>query len=184
MSDYILCRLSDIQKNCFIVDLNISLPIHKTDSCIQAKIDTGCQITSIAMRKLVPKPDEDMSVYKQIAIDKGLRAALSYGVNDSEQFRRNEEYEYRKGNYSKCHAISFYHDIEKIDLNGYCIPMDKVRVSYDRVKSVLIGMDILQKLDFHCGVSRTMGDYIFLGCLRNNITTEYLNALREHFGYT
>ncbi|MDE5825345.1 MAG: hypothetical protein K2H91_11785 [Lachnospiraceae bacterium] len=55
--------------------------------------------------------------------------------------------------------------------------------------NILIGMDILQHFDFHCGVSLVndmdndivKGDYLFVGCLKDDITDEYLNTLKRYF---
>ena len=57
------------------------------------------------------------------------------------------------------------------------------RINCDTTGNVLIGMDVLKEFDFHCGQSRKTGKYIFIGCLKDELTIEYLNALKNHFGY-
>ncbi len=48
---------------------------------------------------------------------------------------------------------------------------------------MLIGMDILSKLDFHCGYSKSLNNYIFIGVLRSQEDkSDYYRALEEHFG--
>jgi len=68
-----------------------------------------------------------------------------------------------------------------IDFGGVCIENDFVNISYDRTGNILIGMDILSKLDIHIGKSKILGKTIFLACPNNNINQVYLNALKQHF---
>ncbi|MCI9571636.1 hypothetical protein [uncultured Acetatifactor sp.] len=51
------------------------------------------------------------------------------------------------------------------------------------VPYILIGMDILKDFDFRCGESEWNGEYLFLGCLKENINSDYLNELHKYFGY-
>ena len=44
-------------------------------------------------------------------------------------------------------------------------------------------MDILSQLDFHCGYSKVLNNYIFIGVLRTQEDkSDYYKALEEHFG--
>lgn len=67
-------------------------------------------------------------------------------------------------------------------LNGYALKHD-IAVNYDRTSNILIEMDILKDFDFHCGKSDENGEYLFLGCLKDQINQDYFDALRQHFGY-
>ena len=51
------------------------------------------------------------------------------------------------------------------------------------VPYILIGMDILKDFDFRCGESEWNGEHLFLGCLKENINSDYLNELHKYFGY-
>ena len=62
-----------------------------------------------------------------------------------------------------------------------CIENDFVNISYDRIGNILIGMDILSKLDIHIGKSKILEKTIFLACPNNSINQVYLNALKQHF---
>ncbi len=62
-----------------------------------------------------------------------------------------------------------------------CIENDFVNISYDRTGNILIGMDILSKLDIHIGKSKILEKTIFLACPNNSINQVYLNALKQHF---
>ena len=57
-----------------------------------------------------------------------------------------------------------------------------LHVNFDRDSNILLGMDVLSKFDFHCGRSIKTKEYLFIGCLKSNITQEYVDALYEHFG--
>ena len=46
------------------------------------------------------------------------------------------------------------------------------------VPYILIGMDILKDFDFRCGESEWNGEHLFLGCLKENINSDYLNELQ------
>ena len=61
-----------------------------------------------------------------------------------------------------------------------CIENDFVNISYDRTGNILIGMDILSKLDIHIGKSKILEKTIFLACPNNSINQVYLNALKQH----
>ena len=62
-----------------------------------------------------------------------------------------------------------------------CIENDFLNISYDRTVNILIGMDILSKLDIHIGKSKILEKTIFLACPNNSINQVYLNALKQHF---
>lgn len=55
-------------------------------------------------------------------------------------------------------------------------------MSYDRTGNILIGMDILSKMDIHIGKSKITNKTIMLACPYEMINNEYYKALNEHFG--
>lgn len=171
-------------KNSFMVSTSFALPIHNTgDLNIVSKIDTGCQFTSFSYRRLVDLADDIMAA-KQLAISSGLKSEISWGVNDSNEYKNEQISLYKSKDYLNCKAISFHHIIDGIELEGYSIPVKSVKINYDRPRSVLIGMDILQLMEFYCNISRINGEYVFIGCLRNQVDkSEYYRALNDHFGY-
>lgn len=77
--------------------------------------------------------------YKKKAIEKGLTCSLSFGVNDTKEFREEQ--------------IGFVHTVKKLSINGYKLPAMDIKVNYNRIGNVLIGLDILKLFDFHCGRS-------------------------------
>lgn len=72
-----------------------------------------------------------------------------------------------------------------------CFESVSVGVSCVSEGNILIGMDILQYFNFHCGASFgndmdndiIKGDYLFIGCMKDDITDAYLNALERYFLY-
>ncbi|MBR6223261.1 MAG: hypothetical protein IKQ71_07470 [Lachnospiraceae bacterium] len=49
-------------------------------------------------------------------------------------------------------------------------------VSYDRIGNILIGMDILKKLETHIGTTAT-GDTVLLACPKDKVTYDYWDKL-------
>lgn len=47
---------------------------------------------------------------------------------------------------------------------------------------MLIGMDIMNKMDIHMGESRIMEKYTMIACCRNEFSAGYLNILNAHLG--
>jgi hypothetical protein len=150
-----------------MVSVSLALPIHNTGELnIVSKIDTGCPFTSFSYRRLVDLADDIMDA-KQLAISNGLKGEISWGVNDSNEYKDEQVSLYRSKDYLNCKAISFHHNIEGIELEGYNIPIKSVKINYDRPRSVLIGMDILQLMEFYCNRSKIIDEYVFIGCLRD-----------------
>ena len=56
----------------------------------------------------------------------------------------------------------------------------KVKISYTRTGNILIGMDILSKLDIHIGKTSD-GETIFLACPLDRINDEYLLEVERLF---
>lgn len=185
VSHFIKIELGDIKKNCFISKMKFHLPFHNRTIDTLVKIDTGCAVTCLSYRAFMALSGEGVAPQKakQQAVCGKLDAAISFGVNDSEQYRRKQKALFDCGDYMNCTAVSFYHDIDNCTLNNYPIGVGRIRVSYDRKSSLLIGMDVISQMDFHCGVSRVSGRYTFLGCLKDDINQDYLSVIEEHFGF-
>lgn len=186
MSDnYLYSVLDTFKENCYIVDLSIVLPLHFDKLLkVQAKIDTGCMKTCISFKQFLSRKNQKDTSFKLKAISANLPASISFGVNDSLEYIETQKVLYHNRDYMNCTAISFIHPIKSIYLGEYEVPVDGIKISYDRPRSILIGMDILRNFDMHTGVSKVNGENVLIGCLRDNITPEYLTALEEHFGYT
>ena len=69
-----------------------------------------------------------------------------------------------------------------MELAGFDTGNSEVRISYDRIGNILIGMDIIGNMDNHIGTSKITGKKTFLACPKNKINDDYLLALENHFG--
>ena len=193
MNNYILCKLDAFRKNAFVVNFRLDLGLHGFSIIGRAKIDTGCERTSIALQSETVGIDRSTArELKQEAIAAGLRCQPGFGVNDSPGFRREQMRLYKNGNYMDCVVLKFDNPINGLSLNDCPLPIIQVGVSYDRTSNVLIGMDILRHMCFYCDTSIIndiendiyIGDYIFIGCWQENINADYLNALCKYFGFS
>ena len=147
----------------------------------EVKIDTGCAMSVVTFRRFA-NADESMSrVMKSNALVSGKKTLLGFGVSDTSDKINEQKSLYKAGNILDCTAVKFSHKDTPINLGGFNFSHD-ICVNYDRTGNTLIGMDILEEFEFHCGKSLKTGEYIFLGCLRSNISTEYKDALREELG--
>ena len=89
MNSYLLSELGKVKPLCFFTSLSISLPIHNKDIFIGVKIDTGCAKTCISYKKLLFE-DEDIKYCKDLAIQSCLKSEVSFGVNDSDDYKREQ----------------------------------------------------------------------------------------------
>lgn len=79
-------------------------------------------------------------------------------------------------------SICFIHS-SRLFIDGFDLGVKKFKVNYDRYNHGLVGMNILSQLDFHCGYSKVLNNYIFIGVLRTQEDkSDYYRALEEHFG--
>lgn len=178
---YILIELD--HNNEIRADVNLiikSLNITSIEN-INIKIDTGCPYTSIPILKLGISAAKAQQMKQIDCRNDKIKKEISFGVNDTREKREADKEKFRKGQYMELKSITFRHEAFGIDLGGVYIEKDFVKISYDRTGNILIGMDILSKLDIHIGKSKILGKTIFLACLNNNINEEYLNALKQHF---
>lgn len=178
MNRYLISILKD---NCFYVQAEVGL--HGKTINGKFKLDTGCGYSTISYRVLCNVSHNSALKYKEQAILSGLKYQRSYGVSDTEMIKEKDRQLIMEGRLAECTALKFTHENVRMSLNGYELTHD-IAVNYDRTSNILIGMDILKNFDFHCGISEMTGEYIFLGCLKRNLTQEYLEALRRHFGYS
>lgn len=81
--------------------------------------------------------------------------------------------------------IVFREVLKQVNLEGYILPKNfEVYVNCDTTGNILLGMDILQFFDFHCGLSKVLNNYVFIGVLRTQEDkSDYYRALEEHFGF-
>ena len=177
-SPFLYIQLDD--NNCFYAQSFVEL-YGKTLGC-RFKIDSGCSLSTIPFRRLTNLPELISRQYKKKAISDGLQYVRSYGVSDDSQIRKKDRDLLDQGNLMDCKALKFLHNDVNMNIGGYDIVSD-VYVNYDRVGNPLIGMDILRNFTFICDVSALTGEYVFIGCLKNQKNKDdYYDAVRNHFG--
>ena len=148
-------------------------------SRINVKIDTGCGHTSIPVARLgLSKRIVDDWKYNDYAND-SIRKVISFGVNDTDERKRQIKKEFREGTYNG-EALSFIHEVKNIKINDVPIGNFQLRLNYHRTGNILIGMDILKTWDIHIRRIKS-GETILLACPYNQINEEYLLELERTF---
>lgn len=174
ISKYLFIPLSP--RNEFRADFSCDIDeiIEPVESSI--KIDTGAMKTLIPLKTL-GYSDKFCQDLKKYYLDNNYKYGFARGIERSANI--SQDLSIRKD-------IVFSTNISNLVISDYSIIRDNsrsVRVSCDTTGNILLGMDILKDFDFHCGLSKITGTYVFIGCLKSNITEEYLDALEEHFDY-
>ena len=178
-NDYLLIELSD--KNELRGDASFKL-LGKKYSNINVKIDTGCPYTSIPVRKIGMSEQLAQQCKLSDSNDKNVKKAISFGVNDDQKKRANDNLNFCAGDYMSINSVSFIHILENLEINGCKISDSiEIKVSYDRTGNILIGMDILKKMDIHIGFSKIYKKNVLIACMKDRINSQYLVALNEHF---
>lgn len=158
---------------CFRLD-NFNAPFYD----IEVKIDTGCSISTVPLRRLKVS-DTLCKTLKKIDIINEIPYFLSYGI-ESGGLRHTVPITVDEK--MECPAMKFTHKISDFTIGGVKISSDKICLNYDRKGNILIGMDILKDWDIHIGVSKETGKSLFLACPVKNKSEEYLDTLKRHFG--
>lgn len=157
----------------FLLD-NFQAPFYD----IGVKIDTGCSISTIPLKRLNVSETLCRTLKKE-DIFNHIPYYLSYGVESGGIKHSVPATEIEKMN---CPAMKFEHEIGNFTIGGMKIPCDRICLNYDRRGNILIGMDILAKLDIHMGISKVTGENLLIACPLESKSQEYLDALAEHFG--
>lgn len=181
-SDFIKIFLD--KHNEFKVDITISIP-HLSSGLFNtvAKIDTGCAYSSIPIKRLGFDNEDCFNFKIKDCSNNDVKKCTSFGVNDSESKRREDSARIRNADYLGLNSVSFVHSYSNLILNDCIIGDGDVRLNYDRVGNILIGMDILKQLDFHIGRDNQTGKTLLLACPLDNINDSYINEMRYCFDY-
>lgn len=148
---------------------------------VNVKIDTGCPRTVIPVSKLGISKFK-ANILKTVAIaDNTIEKSIGFGVNDTEEYKKKAKEDFEAGNYAGLKSISFTHKVEDFFIDNVPITKDAVRVNYDGVGNVLIGMDIMKDWDIHIGTTPT-GETLFLACPQDQLNDEYFMELNRIFG--
>ncbi|MCM1092001.1 MAG: hypothetical protein NC092_00195 [Butyrivibrio sp.] len=145
---------------------------------IDVKVDTGCSVSTLSLQRY-KLSEEFCRKCKEQDIKNDVSYMLSYGI---ESGGRKHKKPLTLEDKMDCTAMKFLHDTSNFYLNGVRISVQNIYINFDRANHMLIGMDILDKLDIHMGESKINGKYLFIACPKDDITLEYKSALKEHFG--
>ena len=178
---YILLELN--QHNEIRADVNITIKSLDITAIrdINVKIDTGCPYTSIPILKLGISNIKAQQMKQKDCINNEIKKEISFGVNDTKEKREEDKKKFQNRQFMELKSITFRHGGIDIDFGGVHIDKEFVKISYDRTGNILIGMDILSKLDIHIGKSKLLGKTIFIACPNDNLNQDYFNALNQHF---
>lgn len=181
-NNYILIEISN--KNELRADVGITIQSLGLIGLIgvNVKIDTGCPYTSIPLMTLGLSEDLAKHMKKKDCTDPKVKKEISFGVNDTKKEKQKARQDFKDGNYDSLKQITFIHDGFEIAFGDIVVTQNTVGVSYDRTGNILIGMDILSKLDIHIAKSKIMNKTIMLACPKESLNDDYFKALNEHFG--
>lgn len=169
---------SVLEKETFNVSSSFKL-FGEIKTC-EFKIDTGCRVTCIPIKRLGVDNDTALEL-KHRALLSGVKYVRSHGISDTSEVREKDEQLIKNDRAIDCKALKFYHPIKDWKLSQFYIGDVTIGVNYDRTSNILLGMDILKDWEIHIGKSILTGETTFLGCPSNQITKEYLQALEEEF---
>lgn len=147
---------------------------------VDVKVDTGCSVSTLSLQRYKLSEGFCKSCKEQ-DIRNNVPYMISYGIETGgRKHKRPLSFEEKM----ECPAMKFLHGVSNFCLNDTGMPVQDIYINFDRANHMLIGMDILDKLNIHMGESKVNGRYLFIACLKDAITSEYKEALREHFGLT
>jgi len=149
-------------------------------SKVDVKIDTGCGYSSFPAKRLGISDFDAYSMKRIDSNDDSIVKGISFGVNDTALKRKEDKKKFRSGLYMDLTSITYKHSIIDFAIDEYEISDCDVRISYDRTGNILIGMDILKKLDTHIGTIET-GETVLLACKKDNLSNEYRKELNSLF---
>lgn len=175
MNKYIRIVASD--KNEFRTTMDIEIDGQKYSS-VNVKIDSGCPQTTILTSKLGISEATARKLKATDSNDPNIKKTISFGVNDSIQYRNETRQKFNNGQLLDLPAVSFRKEVSNISISGVDIGSRKIKINYDRSGNILIGVDILKTLDIHIGKENS-GKTVLLACPQNSINREYLNALEN-----
>lgn len=175
-------------KNSFIKIVCSDRNEFKTTACLSfngmmyddiiVKIDTGCPKTTLLVQKM-GIPEEEARILKEKDVrDDSVERELSFGVNDSTEYRKAAIQQFRRNEILDMPSVSFRKRVTNFSIDDVYLGDIYVKINYDRSGNILIGMDILKSWDVHIGKNKK-NENVFLACPSNDINDEYLAALEE-----
>jgi len=149
-------------------------------SNVPVKIDTGCNVTTILAARLGIPEQITLTLKKQDCNNTSIKKDISFGVNDSTQYREKAKAKFHSKQFEQLSCISFIHEIKHFEISGTPIEDINVKVNYDRTGNILIGMDIISTWDTHISTLDT-GETLLLACPKKQLNSEYYGELQKYF---
>lgn len=144
------------------------------------KIDTGCPYSTILLSRTPLDRDKILEYKAQAYSNPNIEKVISFGVNDTKETKERDRFIFKSGEYDLLNSVTCIQDVKNFTIEGCNIGDLKVKISYTRTGNILIGMDILSKLDIHIGKT-SEGETIFLACPLDRINDEYLLEVERLF---
>lgn len=149
------------------------------------KIDTGCSFTNIPLM-FFGYSENECKELKKLDIKNfrngETKVIRSLGVEFNKNTKLPSIHLMTDEELFEDESICFIHS-SRLFIDGFDLGVKKFKVNYDRYNHGLVGMNILSQLDFHCGYSKVLNNYIFIGVLRTQEDkSDYYRALEDHFG--
>ncbi len=146
------------------------------------KIDTGAHGVLIPLRTLCWTGAQIQKIVDDVVNNHRDSLSVVNGVesvnNISSVQLRNESESFIKN--FRGMAISILAD--RIVVGGIEFKDVPVRVTPHTTGNILLGMDIIRKMDNHIGTSRVSGKTTLLACPESDMGNGYISALNRHFG--
>lgn len=157
-----------------------SLGIYELTKC---KIDTGCSLTNIPIRRLNIS-DEQAYKLKADAINNSIPYFMTYGVSDTKETREIDQHLLSQNRLLDIKSLRFSFDADTLVIGNQELGVQPIGINFDRTGNILIGMDTLKNFQIVIDTSVITRKYTLIGCLKSQIDkTAYIAALRRHFNF-
>lgn len=185
-----------MSKKYLLVELNKQSEFRAdfTASLLGINIESSLKIDTGAVRSLIPLKSVYFSDRCDLDADDDLYKGDFYKNLKKSYIDSGEKYGFMRGiervDYPKetpildRRDIVFNKQLDNLVLCGYnIIDTFNIAVNCDTNGNILLGMDILQLFDFHCGYSNKLDSFVFIGVLKSQEDkSDYYRALEKHFG--
>lgn len=178
MSDFI--KVEQTKKNELRCDGGFEIFGISLDK-LDFKIDTGCPRTTIPLRKTPLSNNTIAYNMNKDYMDATVKKQISFGVNDSKTKRDEDRLKFKQGLYDQLDSVTCVKTVNNFIIGGCNVGNIDINVSYIRTGNILIGMDILGKMDMHMAESIKTSQVILLACPLDRISKSYIQALIEEF---
>ena len=117
-SKFLMLSLNN--KNEFRANMKIFIPslTMQEFNDVDVKIDTGCPKSSIPIKRLGISKKDAEKLKKRDCLNELVTKNISFGVNDSEEKRKNDKEKFNRGEYELLASVTFMHTDAVLELEG------------------------------------------------------------------